>query len=140
MPVTFQIDEVNRLIHTKCTGRITVDDVIAHFRKLEKDPSIPDRMDVLLEVRDGVSVPKPDELRAVAGEIARIRHRIHFDACAIVAGSQVLFGMMRMFEVFAEDYFRKTRVFLTVEEAEIWLTSQRRVPKVVKVAGSQAGV
>ena len=32
--------------------------------------------------------------------------------------------MLRMFEVFAEQYFRKLRVFRTASEAEAWLASQ----------------
>jgi len=63
MPVTYQIDGVNRIIHTTCSGPITVHDVIDHFRALEQDPSVPDRVDVLLEVRKGTSVPQSDDLR-----------------------------------------------------------------------------
>ncbi len=90
MPVTYQIDGANRLIHTRCAGPITIEDVIEHFRALEQDPSCPDRADVLLEVRKGTSVPKRDDLREVAGEIGRIRGRVQFGACAIVADSDVL--------------------------------------------------
>jgi hypothetical protein len=136
MPVTCQIDGANRLIHTKCIGSITVDEVIDHFRMLEQDPSCPDRLDVLLEVRKGTSVPKRDELREVVGEIARVRGRVQFGACAIVADSDVLFGMMRMFEVFAEDQFRKTKAFRTVDAAQAWLAEQRALQRPTMTANA----
>ena len=40
--------------------------------------------------------------------------------------TDALFGMMRMFEVFAEGQFRKTQAFRTVGEAEVWLTLERQ--------------
>lgn len=126
MPVTYEIDFAARLIHTKCSGPITVADVIDHFRVLEQDPLCPDHADVLLEVLDGTSVPKSEELRHVSRSIARIRHRVQFGDCAIVAETNVLFGMMRMFEVFAEAYFRRTKAFRNVGDAEKWLASQRQ--------------
>jgi len=135
MPVTYKIDRANRLIRTKCTGPITVDDVVEHFRVLEHDPLCPDCVDVLLEVRDGTSVPKTEELRTVTHEIARIRGRVQFGICAIVAPTDALFGMMRMFEVFTEDYFHETRVFRTVVEAELWLASRRQGPLSAKADG-----
>jgi hypothetical protein len=125
MPVTYQIDRANRLIHTICTGPLTAAEVVDHFRILENDPSCPDYIDVLLEVRDGSNVPKSDELRHVVQAIERVRSRVNFGTCAIVARSDALFGMMRMFEVFAEAYFRKTQTFRTVGEAEVWLAMER---------------
>ena len=49
--------------------------------------------------------------------------RVQFLNCAIIAPKDALFGMSRMFEVFAEQYFAATRVFRTREEGAIWLES-----------------
>ena len=138
MPVTYQIDRANRLVHTTCTGPITLADVIDHFRTLEQDPACPDCVDVLLDVQEGTTVPKSAELRDVAREIARIRGRVQFGVCAIVANTDILFGMMRMFEVFAEDYFHETQAFRTVGEAEAWLALQRKV-ETLKTSTARGG-
>jgi hypothetical protein len=126
MPVTYQIDTANRLVHTTCTGPITVMDVINHFRALEEDPACPNCVDVLLDVQAGTTVPNTADLRVVAREIARIRGRVQFGVCAIVASTDVLFGMMRMFEVFAEENFHKTQAFRTIGAAEEWLAAERQ--------------
>jgi hypothetical protein len=133
VPVTYQIDTANRLIRTKCAGPITAAEVVDHFRVLAQDPSCPDRLDVFLEVCAGTTVPKSEDLRDVARAIARVRSRLEFGICAIVASTDVLFGKMRMFEVFAEDYFRQTQVFRTASEAEAWLASQREAPMTARM-------
>jgi hypothetical protein len=125
MPVTYQIDKANRLIHTECTGAVTLAEVVDHFRQLEADPECPPYVDVLLDVTQEVTIPSSDELRTVTLAIARVRRRVQFGFCAIVASTDALFGMMRMFEVFTEDYFRESRAFRTLEEAEAWLVAKR---------------
>jgi hypothetical protein len=125
MPVTYEIDKTKQIIRTRCAGNVTFEEVIGHFPELERDPDCPDRLDVLLDLSDLASLPQSDQLRAVSHEIDRVRGRVRFDACAIVASKDAVFGIARVFEVFAEEGFRVTRVFRTVDEAEAWLASQQ---------------
>jgi hypothetical protein len=124
MPVKYQIDKANKIIRTKCTGLVTIEEVVDHFRVLERDPDCPDDADVLLDLSEETSVPKKEDLQEITGEIRRIRGRVQFGTCAIVACTDALFGMLRMFEVFAEQYFRDSSVFRTASEAEAWLASR----------------
>ena len=48
MPVTYKIDKADGIIRTKCTGPVTIGEVIEHFHALERDPDCPSRLDVLL--------------------------------------------------------------------------------------------
>jgi hypothetical protein len=58
----------------------------------------------------------------VTYRIDQTRRRIHrFRYCAIIAPRQALFGMARMFEVFAENYFVATRVCRSMADGERWL-------------------
>jgi hypothetical protein len=126
MPVTYQIDQANGIIRTKCTGAVTIEEVLNHFRELERDPKCPERLDVLLDLSEQTSVPNQRNVQDVAFEIARVRGRIQFGICAIVASTDALFGMLRMFEVLAEEFFDKSHVFRSISEAEAWLASERR--------------
>ena len=123
MPVTFQIDGNAGIVRTRCTGLVTFAEVIDHFRELAEDPACPERLDVLLDVTGIASLPDPSQLRSVSVEIDRLRHRVRFGNCAIVAGSDVVFGMMRMFEVFAAEHFHSIRVLRDLGESEAWLAS-----------------
>jgi hypothetical protein len=102
VPVTYSIDSARRLIRTTCSGPVTPTEVIEHFRTLPPESS--------------------DLGRVVAGLRAQ-EGELPFRLCAIVAPSDLWFGTMRMFEVFASKYFRAIRVFRNLAAAEAWLTS-----------------
>jgi DNA-binding NarL/FixJ family response regulator len=123
--ITYKISANERLIHTRCVGLVTFDQVIHHFRELERDPVCPDRLDVLLDLRETTSLPECSQLSAVCNEIAKIQGRVAFGVCAIVADGDELFGMMRVFEGLTQRYFRKIIAFRVAAEAENWLTLQR---------------
>jgi hypothetical protein len=124
MPVTYQIDKARQLIRTRCVGPVTIEEVLGHFRELERDPECPGHLDVLLDLSEETSLPKPQNLREITSAIRGIRETVRFGKCAIVAPSDGLFGLLRMFEVFAEQYFHESYVFRTTEEAEKWLTAK----------------
>src|SRR5271169_1926514 len=111
MPVTYTIDTKERVIRTQCVGRVTLAEVVEHFRELGRDPECAGHLDVLLDLSETNTVPKTSEIQAIPYEIARIREKVQFEACAIVAVSDPLFGMLRMFEVLAERFFRVIHVF-----------------------------
>ena len=104
-----------------------MEQVVDHFRMLEEDPACPGRLDVLLDLSETTSLPESTQLKVVSDEIGRIRSTIQFGACAIVATRDALFGMARMFEVFAAERFHETRVFRILDEAEQWLATSQRI-------------
>ena len=125
MSVTYKIDADKRTVRTKCVGRVTLQEVINHFRTLQQDSNCPDRLDVFLDLSEVDSLPETVQLSTVVGEMKRIGSQIRFGACAILASRDAVFGMMRVFEVMAEECFRVTRTFRVANEAEVWLVSQQ---------------
>lgn len=125
MPVIYRHDREARRIHTSCTGAVTLEEVLRHFRLLESDASLPTPLDVLLDLTACESVPESGQLRVIASDVDRLQAKVRWGACAIVANRDALFGMSRMFEVFAEGVFADTRVFRETDEAERWLVSLR---------------
>lgn len=125
MPVSYQIDHSRGIIHTKCSGDVTLAEVLDHFRVLSSDPECPARLDVLLDLSECTSETDSEQLRTVSHAIASVRDRVRFGACAIVAPTDLLFGIGRMFEAVAEERFRVTHVFRSVAQADAWLGSQR---------------
>jgi hypothetical protein len=121
MPVVYEIDQARAIIRTRCVGDVSFNEVIGHFHRLESDPACPPRLDVLLDLSDLTSLPDPGQLREVSSQMGTMNERVRFGACVIVAPRTVLFGLLRMFEVFAEERFRTTRVFREIGEAEAWL-------------------
>src|SRR5271166_4661259 len=105
MPVTYTIDTQERVIRTQCIGKATLAEVVDHFRALERDPDCVGSLDVLLDLSEMKSLPNVTQIQAVPYEVARIREKVRFGACGIVATTDPLFGMLRMFEVLAERFF-----------------------------------
>ncbi len=125
MPVTYQI--IQDILYTECAGNVTFREVMDHFRVLAKDTALPKSVDVLLDLTQLDSLPESGQLRGVSSEIGKIRDQVRFEALAVAASSDVLFGMCRMFEVFAEPHFRAITVFRRLQEAKEWIAEQHRL-------------
>jgi hypothetical protein len=126
VPITYEIDAGPRLIRTRCVGPTTFAEVMDHFRTLRSDPALPGQMSVLLDLSEQTSVPDSGQIKRVAAETGRMREVVRWGALAVVARSDVLFGMSRMLEVMAEPHFSATRVFRDLAPAEAWLRAQAR--------------
>jgi hypothetical protein len=125
MPVTYSIDALGKMIRTTCSGPVKLEEVLEHFRTLQDDPACTGQLDVLLNVSETQALPQASQLSAVSGAVGMIREKVQFEFCAIVASGDAMFGMMRMFEVYADKYFRAVRVFRESAKAESWLAAQR---------------
>jgi hypothetical protein len=125
MPVTYSIDVTRKLIRTTCSGAVTFAEVQDHFRSLSEDPACSGRLDVLLDLGETKSLPETHQLQSLGLALGMVRRRAQFGDCAIVGRGDALFGMMRMFAVFAEKHFREIQVFRMVAEADRWLMSQQ---------------
>ncbi len=124
MPITYRFDPEG-FVRTECSGAVTLSEVHAHFRALEADPATPAQLNVLLDMSRMTSLPESDQLQAIVGDLRRLEPKVVWGACAIVATSDALFGMSRMFEVFAERQFSRTGVFRATEKALRWLAEGR---------------
>lgn len=138
MPVTYQIDAANGIIRTRCVGDVTLKEVLGHFRDLIRDPDCPRRLDVLLDLSEETSLPETLDMRAVAHEISRVRERVEFGTCAVVACTDALFGMLRMLQVFTEELFSEYWVSRSLPEAEAWLAERRQARGSQPEEGSEA--
>jgi len=125
MPVTYSIDAPGKMIRTTCSGLVKLEEVLDHFRTLQDDPACTGQLDVLLNVSEAKTLPQTTQLGNVIAAVSMVREKVEFRFCAIVASQDAMFGMMRIFEVFAGRYFRAIHVFREAPEAETWLTGQR---------------
>jgi hypothetical protein len=125
VPITYHIDLEQNLIRTTVVGLVNPKDVINHFWALARDPQFPECPDVFLDVSGEETIPHSQQLSIVVGEMKRIGSKLRFGACAILASRDALFGMMKVFEALAEEFFRETSTFRDASEAEQWLAARR---------------
>jgi hypothetical protein len=127
MPVSYEIDRARGLVRFEFRDPASVAATLERLRELRADPALPARLDLLVDLRGTPpDLPGSAELRAIASEIGRLGGRERFGACALVASSDSVYGVSRMFAVYAEPSFgASVQVFRELGEAEDWLAATR---------------
>jgi len=122
MPITYTIDRERGRIRTICAGGVQLQEVIGHFDALQRDPDVPRRLDVLLDMTRVTSFPERPQVRAAADRVALVDD-IVFGKCAILADREAMVEVAGMFETFARGHFASIRTFRQRRAAEEWLDS-----------------
>lgn len=120
MPIEYQIDHDWELVRTRCRGAVSLQEVIEHFDRLERDAERPPRLHVLLLLDELETAPRSDELQAVAARINQLT-TLRFGLCAIVVNRDLIYGIARVFAALSESRFESMQVFRSVTAAEGWL-------------------
>ena len=121
MTWTCVIDESLELVVISFEGEITDSEIFEASLSIKSNPKHRPYFNQLV-----------DMLAVTSGEVSRMGlHRImHMNLFgigsrrAIVADSDLLFGMSRMFEILRQEGKEEIQVFHTLEEAELWLQEQ----------------
>lgn len=121
MPISYNIDHEKRRIYSRATGVITYDDLLAHMRADVGDDV--SSYSELLDCTAATSSLTANEIRKLADERKAIALRHPPGPVALVATSDVFFGMLRIFDMLTDEV-RPIRVFRTLSQAEIWLDEQ----------------
>jgi hypothetical protein len=105
------------------SGRVTYDEAISVLGELLADPRLGENVGVVVDAREVTGAPATHELRALAWELRALRSA-GVPALAIVTSSTFVYGVARMFSVFAERSAVDVQVFREMDEAERWLVAQ----------------
>lgn len=116
------------LFVVRATGDVTylecqraVDDILAH-----PAASTSETRKILVDARGVVGAPNTGELQALARDMKVFIAR-GYGPLAIVTDRTFVYGVARMFAVFAEAFGLNTSAFHTVQEASDWLTAAGKV-------------
>ena len=110
------------LLRLIAEGDYEVDEVTGTFERALTDPKCPDPVSVLLDVRRSTSLEKrtPEEIARIVAPLQPHADRIG-RRCAVLAASDVHYGLGRMGSVFAEEIGVEARIFREEEPALVWL-------------------
>ena len=98
---------------TYAEAQRVVDDALAH-------PRLSDARRILVDGHAVTGAPSSSELRAILRDMRPLMDR-QIRTMAIVTDKSFVYGVARMFGVFAEAFGLHVRAFRTIEEAEEWL-------------------
>jgi hypothetical protein len=118
MPISYQIDETRRRIYTRAEGMVTYGDLYAHMNAEEGSDAA-----AYCEIFDCTGATTnltAGDVRALASERKAVARRRKAAPVAVVATTDLFFGLFRMFDMLTESV-RPIHVFRSVKEAENWL-------------------
>ena len=121
MPAEFKIDDERGLIVSRAFGRVTDEDLQRHQQVLRADAAFDPRYDQLWDFLDVTEIAVSDE---AIREFARARSFEPEARRALVAGSDLGFGLARMFATLHDDAPEEVQVFRSLEEARAWLGTE----------------
>jgi hypothetical protein len=103
------------------SGHLTYDDCIAVLEEILAHPKLSDRARILGDGRAITKLPSAEELRSVAHALRRLSDRgVH--SLGILTASTFVYGVARMFSVFAQVASIDVPVFKDMDEAQRWLS------------------
>ncbi len=123
MPIETRIDTEANLITHEIMGEFDLDGFKVGYDSLLAHPDFSQDMNVLWDLREGdVSSFSYDDLMNVTRYIEnRVEGEASVHKVAIVASSNLGFGISRMYEMLSEELPIILRVFRDIEEASKWL-------------------
>lgn len=120
MPVTYTLE--GALLRLDLEGQYEPRDIIRQFLAGLGDPGCPEKVALLVDTTRSTSLEKraPHEIGSVAEFLGPYVDRIG-GRCAVVARSDVHFGMSRMGSVYSAGVGVDAQVFRSPESALAWL-------------------
>jgi len=120
MPVTYAL--VGPLLKLDLEGRYKPRDIVEQFLAGLADPSCPSEVALLVDVTRSQSLETraPREIRHIAQFLGRYRARIG-GRCAVVAKTDVHFGLSKMGSAYSEAVGVRAAVFRDSRSALDWL-------------------
>jgi hypothetical protein len=119
VPIAFRIED--GIAFTDMGATFTVAEIRAYLAAVPAHAAFRPGMPSLVDCRQVTSLLSPEELRAVAADVAGVVAVPVRGKCAVLASTDVVFGLMRMYEAYTEDAPVVVRVFRDHDLAMTWL-------------------
>jgi hypothetical protein len=122
MPITFSENNANGWLETKATGLVTHDEIREHL-KVEDERRALGRAEIF-DARGAWTNLTADEIRDLVYVTGALQSRERLGPTAIIAQSDLVYGMARMYEILLEGKGVPVGVFRTLPEGEKWLAAK----------------
>ncbi len=119
MPITQVVDHNAQRVLITGTGVCRLEDVVALLTAVADAGAF--AYTQRFDVRQVTSMPSSEDTRRVVALVARLRAENGHARTACITGSDVGFGMGRMYATLAAETDPGFMVFRSIEEADAWL-------------------
>jgi hypothetical protein len=118
MPTSYQVDPVQRLVHSRSWGTLTDAEVVDLYRRLATEPEFEPTFRQLCDLRE---VTRLATSTTTLRDLARSSVFAPGARRAFVVGSDVNYGIARMFQTYCELAGLEVNVFRDEPSATAWL-------------------
>ncbi|HET6406689.1 MAG TPA: hypothetical protein VFG14_02320 [Chthoniobacteraceae bacterium] len=126
MPLSYEIDEEQKLLTIIADDRLTYDDVIAHQKELLSEPRLKPGLRCLVDLTGiktfAMSGRDMFRLAQVRGEYPYLATNAR---TAIVVKNGAMFAMARMYALSRRKYIEPMAIFYSLDEARQWLLQEQ---------------
>ena len=123
MPLTYRVDKENEILRSQGSGVLSMNDLLSYFAATRADPDYEEGMHRVMDLRGVTQLPASDDIRSLA-TFARTRAPVQTARMAIIASSDLAFGVSMMFKAFV-GYGERLIVVRDEAEAMEWLTNAK---------------
>lgn len=122
MPIRYKIIPDRKVTYIKAWGKIKIDEIIMAGARMFADTKWENGFNILFDYREITECDAgyKDVLKLVHQDK---KHEMLFDKCkcAIVAKSDLVFGLTRMWDTLSDGSNLKKKIFREIHDAERWL-------------------
>ena len=133
MPLKYKIFSDLKIVYVRGTGKVTADEIMTTGSKIFANSEWINGFNILLDYREiselGV---KTEDIENIVDQDKRNEYLFDKSKCAIVADSDLVFGLSRMWEAYSEDTKIKAMVFRNIEDSLRWLGMDEMVYQSIK--------
>jgi hypothetical protein len=123
MGISYRI--VDGVLRTTVAGSAAADDVRAYLAAVRADSRYRPGMHTLVDCRTVATLLSSADLRSIAEEVRAMSPPSVYRRIAMLASTDVVFGLIRMYEAFAETSSLEVQAFRDECEAIAWLSNDR---------------
>lgn len=123
MAIKYKVLPDQKIIITQAQAGVSIDEMRSHMSTVSSHPDIHPDFSHLFDLREAKNI------NFNTNEVKQLAEFSYFDDSskrAIVASSDLYYGMARMYEIFKESSSANIRVFRTYEEAKEWIGLQEQ--------------
>ena len=122
MPLTYRVDRERRRAIAAASGVVSAQEFLDQQTAVASDPDFQSDFDAMYDLRQMESFEGASQdvkALALSSPFAEGSRR------AVVAASNVIFGLARMYQALSEESAAEIQVFRKMESAEAWLEESR---------------
>ena len=118
MTIRYKIIPDLKILYVRGMGKVTADEIITGGARMFAASEWTNGFNILLDYREisELSV-KTEDINKLVDQDKTNKHLFDKSKCAIVAGSDLVFGVSRMWEILSEDKKNAKMVFRNIEDA-----------------------